>query len=100
MRTRDQLDAVSAAIDLPMIVGGAGPEIMDLDYLGARGVRVCLQGHHPFRAAVRATHDTLKALRDGTPPAEIENVASNDELKTLTRDADYRRWTDDWLGGD
>ena len=26
--------------------------------------------------------------------------ASNDELKALTRDADYRRWTDDWLGGD
>ena len=100
VRTRDQLDAVSAAIDLPMIIGGAGPEIMDLDYLGQKGVRVCLQGHQPFRAAVRATYDTLKALRVGTPPAEIENVASNDELKTFTRDADYRRWTDDWLGGD
>ncbi len=100
VRTREQLDAVSAAIDLPMIIGGAGPEIMDLDYLGTRGVRVCLQGHHPFKAAVRATHDALKALRDGTPPAEIENVASNDEVMTFTRDADYRRWTDDWLGGD
>ena len=100
VRTRDQLEAVSAAVGVPMILGGAGPEIMDLDYLGKMGVRVCLQGHQPFRAAVRATYDTLKALRDGTPPADIEAVASADELKALTRDADYRRWTDDWLGGD
>ncbi len=100
VRTRDQLEAVSAAVGVPMILGGAGPEIMDLDYLGKMGVRVCLQGHQPFRAAVRATYDTLKALRDGTPPADIEAVASADELKALTRYADYRRWTDDWLGGD
>ena len=100
VRTRDQLETVAAAVNVPLILGGAGPEVMDLEYLGEKGVRVCLQGHHPFRAAVRATYDTLKALREGTPPAEIENVASNDELKTLTHDADYRRWTDDWLDGD
>ena len=75
LKTRAQLDAVSAAVSLPLILGGAGPEVMDLDYLSAKGVRVCLQGHQPFMAAVRAVHDTLKALRDGTPPGGLEGLA-------------------------
>jgi carboxyvinyl-carboxyphosphonate phosphorylmutase len=100
VRTRDQLEAVSAALNVPIFLGGAGPEVMDLDYLGGQGVRICLQGHQPFRAAVRAVHDTLKALRGGTPPGEIENVASGEDMKAFTRDGDYRRWMKDFLGGD
>ena len=49
-------------------------------------------------AAVRAVHDTLEALRGGTPPADIENVASGEMMKAVTRDADYRRWIKDFLG--
>ncbi len=99
LRTRDQLDGVRAAVTLPLILGGAGPELMDLDYLGGKGVRICLQGHHPFLAAVHAVHETLKALRDGRPPAEIENLPSAETMKTLTRDADYRRRMAEFLGG-
>ncbi len=99
LKTRDQLEAVSAALRVPLILGGAGPEVMDLDYLSAKGVRVCLQGHQPFMAAVKAVHDTLKALRDGTPPAEIENLPVKELMKRVTRDADYRRWMNDFLGG-
>ena len=36
-----------------------------------RRVRIALQGHQPFAAAVKAIHDTLKALRDGTPPGKL-----------------------------
>ena len=35
-----------------------------------------LQGHQPFSAAVQATYDTLKALRDGVTPSELKGVAS------------------------
>ena len=100
VRTRDQLDAVSAAVKLPLLIGGAGPEVMDLDYLSGRGVRVCLQGHQPFMAAVQAVHDTLKALRAGTPPAKLEGVASAELMKRVTRDTDYRRRMKDHLGGE
>jgi carboxyvinyl-carboxyphosphonate phosphorylmutase len=100
LRTRDQLEAVSAAVTLPLILGGAGPEVMDLDYLSGKGVRICLQGHQPFMAAVRAVCDTLKALRDGTPPAELGPLASAELLKQVTRDEDYRCWMKDFLGGD
>ncbi len=100
VKTRAQLEAISAAIGLPLILGGAGPEIMDLDYLSARGVRVCLQSHQPFMAAVQAVHDTLKALREGTPPQDLTGIASAETMKRLTRDADYRHWMSEFLGSE
>jgi carboxyvinyl-carboxyphosphonate phosphorylmutase len=100
VKTREQLDAISAAVGLPLILGGAGPEIMDLDYLSARGVRVCLQSHQPFMAAVQAVHDTLKALREGTQPKDLTGIATAETMKRVTRDADYRRWSSEFLGGE
>ena len=58
-----------------------------------------LQGHQPFQAAVRAIHDTLKALRDGTAPADLKNLASNELMAKVTRSADYAGWTRKFLGG-
>ncbi|HEX4409570.1 MAG TPA: isocitrate lyase/PEP mutase family protein [Xanthobacteraceae bacterium] len=97
VKTRAQLDAVAAAIKVPIFLGGAGAELYDLDYLSARNVRVCLQGHLPFMAAVKAVHDTLKALREGVAPADIKTVASGDLMKQVTRQADYAKWTKDFL---
>ena len=97
VKTRAQLDAVAAAVKLPLFLGSAGPELYDLDYLSARNVRVCLQGHLPFMAAVNATYETLKALRNGTPPANIKGVASGDLMKQVTRQADYAAWSKDFL---
>jgi carboxyvinyl-carboxyphosphonate phosphorylmutase len=50
-------------------------------------------------AAVQAVHDTMKALRQGTPPAKLAGVASADLMKRVARDADYTRWTKEFLGG-
>jgi carboxyvinyl-carboxyphosphonate phosphorylmutase len=99
IRTRAELDAISAATRLPLIMGGGTPELSDLAYLGARRVRVALQGHQPFAAAVKAVHDTLKALKDGTPPSKLQGVADAELMKRVTRDADYTKWTKDFLGG-
>ena len=97
VRTRAELDALSAATRVPLILGGGSPELADLAYLGARRVRVALQGHQPFAAAVKAVHDTLKALKDGTPPSKLQGVADAELMKRVTRDADYGRWTKDYL---
>jgi len=99
MKSRAQLDAIAPAVGLPIFLGSVGPELMDHGYLGSRGVRVCLQGHQPFLAAVRAVQDTLKALRDGASPAQIAGVASAELMKRVTREEDYRRWTGEFLGG-
>ena len=99
VRTRAELDAISAATTGPLILGGGAPELADLSYLAARRVRVALQGHQPFAAAVKAVHDTLKALREGTPPSKLSGVADAELMKRVTRDADYSRWTKEFLGG-
>ena len=97
VKTRAQLDAVAATVKLPLFLGSPGAELYDLDYLSARNVRICPQGHLPFMAAVHAVHETLKALRAGTPPADIKAVASPDLMKQVTRHADYARWSKEFL---
>src|SRR3954467_14469703 len=71
VKTRAELDAISAATTLPLIMGGVAGDLADRDYLASRRVRIALQGHQPFAAGVKAVHDTLKALRDGTPPGKL-----------------------------
>jgi oxaloacetate decarboxylase len=97
LRSRSQLDALAAATEVPIMLGGAGGELEDVDYLAARRVRISLQGHLPFMAAVRAVHDTLKALREGVPPAKIGGAASADLMRAVTRDAEYKAWTEEFL---
>lgn len=97
IKTRDDLDAIASEVSKPLILGGAGREIMDREYLAQRGVRVCLQGHQPFMAAIQAVHDCMKALRDGTQPSQLQGVASDEFVKRVTRQADYSRWAKDWL---
>jgi len=99
VKMRAQLEAIHSALKIPILLGGIEAELSDRDYLSAQGVRIALQGHLPFMAAVRAVHDTLKALRDGVPPGKIEGAASADLMKRVTRADDYDRWTKDFLGG-
>ena len=97
VKTRADLDAIAAEIKLPLILGGAGKEVIDLAYLGQRGVRVCLQGHQPFMAAVQAVYDTLHALRAGTPPEKLQGVAPEALMQRVTRGDDYSRWAREFL---
>jgi carboxyvinyl-carboxyphosphonate phosphorylmutase len=97
--TRAQLDALSAAVRIPLLLGGVPPDLLDKDYLASRRVRIALQGHQPFAAAVQAVYATLKALRDGTPPAKLEGVAPPALMKRMLRSGDYDAWTREFLGG-
>jgi carboxyvinyl-carboxyphosphonate phosphorylmutase len=97
VKTLADLDAIAAEIKLPLILGGAGKEVIDLAYLGQRGVRVCLQGHQPFMAAVQAVYDTLHALRAGTPPEKLQGVAPEALMQRVTRGDDYSRWAREFL---
>src|SRR5437667_5120462 len=97
--TVDGIEAVSSAIGIPLITGGGAGPLADLDWMAAHRVRVALQGHTPFSAAVQAVYNTLKALRDGTKPADLAGIASPELMQQVTRGADYRQWTKDFLGG-
>jgi carboxyvinyl-carboxyphosphonate phosphorylmutase len=96
--TRPDLDAIAGEIKLPLMLGGGSGEMQDKDYLASRGVRIALQGHQPFSAAVKATYDTLKALREGTKPAALQGVASSEMMARVTRNGDYKSWTEKFLG--
>ena len=55
LKNRAQLDAVASAVKMPLFLGSVPEDMMDLDYLSARNVRVCLQGHHRSGPACRAS---------------------------------------------
>jgi len=97
-KTRRDVEAVAAAIKIPLVLGTPSAELQDLDYLSARRVRICIQGHLPVAAAVRAAYETLKALREGVKPKDVAGVASPELMKQATREADYRRWMKEFLG--
>ena len=98
-QTREEIEAVHAEIQIPILLGGAGGELADRQFLADHGVRIALQGHLPFAAAVKAVHDTLKALREGVSPNDLSSqVASSELMAQATRRDDYNRWTAEFLG--
>ena len=98
VKTKEQLEAASSAVRLPLIIGGAGPQIMDLDILAANRVRLCLQGHQPIAAAYNAVHETMKALRAGTKPADLQGLPASELTSAVKHMSDYDRWIDNYLG--
>ena len=98
VKTKEQLEKISNVISIPIIIGGGGSsDMMDLDYLSAKNVRICLQGHQPFSAAVKAIYDTMKALREGTPPDELQGIASAELMGKVTNKNDYENMFDKYL---
>jgi oxaloacetate decarboxylase len=96
--TRQDLDAIAEEIKIPLMLGGISGDLQDKDYLASRGVRIALQGHQPFSAAVKAIYDTLKALREGTKPSALGGIASSEIMARVTRERDYKSWTEKFLG--
>ncbi len=92
-----QLEAISKVCKLPIILGGAGAAVNNLDYLASMGVRISLQGHQPVMAAIQATYSTLKALRQGVKPSELEGLPDKQLVNRLSREDDYDRWMQDFL---
>jgi len=93
--TAENLDKMANAVKLPLMMGGGSAP--DRAHLASRNVRIALQGHQPFSAAVKAVYDTLKALRDGVKPSELQGIASAEMMKRVTREGDYQSWTEKFL---
>ena len=98
IKTRTELEAISVATRLPIVLGGVPEELNDLDYLAGKRVRIALQGHAPFAAATAAVYETLKTLREGTPPKQLKGLASSELTNRLTREAETRARLAAFLG--
>ncbi len=58
------------------------------------------QAQTPIQAAQLAVYETLKALREGTAPRDLPGMPRDNLMGRVTREADYKQWTKDFLGGD
>jgi oxaloacetate decarboxylase len=98
IKTRTELEAISAATTLPIVLGGFPEELVDRDYLAGQRVRIALQGHAPFAAATQAVYEKLKALCDGQSPGDLKGLASAGLIGRATRDADVKARLAQFLG--
>ena len=93
----EQLDAIHAAVKLPIIIGSA-PPALKREELAARGARIVLQGHQPVAAAVKALHDCYSHLYNGGAPADLQAmIASAQEMEKLTDGETIKKWQSEYL---
>ncbi|MDE0746004.1 MAG: isocitrate lyase/PEP mutase family protein [SAR202 cluster bacterium] len=98
LSTRAQLEAVKNSISIPIMLGSTPKDINDNQYLSSMGVKIALQGHLPFMAAVKATRDTMKALVEGNQPSEVSTTALDSELiNKVTKDQQFKDWFKEFL---
>ena len=98
IKAKAELEAISAATRLPLILGGAPEAMSDLGYLREQRVKIALQGHAPISAATEAVYETLKALREGTSPKALTSLASAGLTAQVTREADVNARLAAFLG--
>ena len=98
IKSRAELEAIAAATDLPIVLGGSPEDMMDPAYLVTQRVKIALQGHAPFAAATQAVFETLKALREGTSPKHLKGIASAELTARVMREADVRTRSTEFLG--
>jgi oxaloacetate decarboxylase len=98
IQSRGELEAISAATRLPIVLGGAPEEMAAPDYLAGQRVRIALQGHAPFAAATQAVYATLKALREGTSPKDLKGLASAELTGRAMRESDVKARGAGFLG--
>lgn len=98
VKTRADLEAVAAATTLPIVLGGPTEDMTDWDFLARQRVRIVVQGHAPIAAATQAVFATLTAIRDGTAPKDLQNLASADLMDWVTRTALVRQRYGEFLG--
>jgi carboxyvinyl-carboxyphosphonate phosphorylmutase len=86
----EQLDAIRAAVKLPIIVGSA-PASLKREELAARGARILLQGHLPVAAAAKALKDAYAHLFNGGAPAGLKDSVSQ-EMDAYMHADRYKEW--------
>jgi carboxyvinyl-carboxyphosphonate phosphorylmutase len=98
IKDRAQMEAISAATTLPIVLGGAPEEMTAPDYLAPLRVRIALQGHAPFAAATQAVFETLKALREGASPKNLKGLPSSELTGRAMREAAVKARGNEFLG--
>lgn len=98
IKTRPELQAISAATKLPIMLGTVEGDLDDNAFLASQRVRIANQGHTPIAAATQAVYDTLKALREGTSPKQLKGLPSAELTARVMRERTVKDRMADVLG--
>ena len=98
IKSRAELEAISSATQLPIVLGGAPDELNAIDYLKGQRVRIALQGHAPIAAATQAVYETQKALREGVAPKALKGLPTAELTGRVMREVDVKARSADFLG--
>ena len=94
----EQLQAVRQLTTLPIVLGGTPAAMKDPARLAALSVKIALEGHATFTAAVTAVYETMLRMRaQSAPLACTPHQLPDNLLDEVTREADYKRWTQQYL---
>jgi carboxyvinyl-carboxyphosphonate phosphorylmutase len=93
---RADLEKLSAETTLPLFLVHSG-DLTDLGELAKLNVRIRLQPHLPFMAAMRGAYETMHALNGGTPPGDMDVAASKELQAAALAEADYKDWATRFL---
>jgi len=96
LRKLSDLDAICAAVKLPVILGTA-PTLTNAE-VEARGVRFRLQGHPPVAAVVKALTGVYSHLKSGGQPADYKaHLASAEQMDRILGSGTYKKWQEEYL---
>lgn len=91
----DHLAKITENINIPlMLVTYNNPQLRDDKRMAELGVRVVVDGHIAYFAAVKATYDSLRQQRG---LVDSENLNASALVTRYTQPADYKKWARDYL---
>lgn len=104
-KAETEVEAVGRSSPLPVVLGNIGakpPEALtNLAVLAASGVRIALQPHLPFLAALKAENEALRHLQaGGKSEGLIGTTATEEFFSGAVRRDDYALWQREFLLGE
>lgn len=97
VKTREQLDAISGATSLPILLGVIPKHLQDSAYLASRRVRLFNLGHHPILASMQATREAMMFAKGSKQDVDDISLATQDDVETYSRSRQYRAWSEMFL---
>jgi len=92
----DQLEAIAEHLSVPlMLVTYGNPKLTDDERLASLGVRIVVDGHAAYFAAIKATYDCLRRQRGRQTQAE--SLSATELSHTYTQPEDYIRWAKEYM---
>lgn len=94
IRDFEHLEAITEHVKVPlMLISYGNPKLNDLQRLADAGVRVTVNGHAAYYAAVRATYDCLREQRR----IATEDIAAAELCSRYSTLTEYRAWAREYM---